>query len=640
MSEIEPTHQNDSTPRGPCVFLLRGDFQHICGSLEEGSLSGMAASSALREAAFRLSEQETQPTQADEANRSASFSEAAALCEESPRQAPSLPGQVSPACSSAAPRSERKVLVQGSSFESSLPSFLLQADSSARKVPCAGQESFTLVRSTSSRLLRALERTNTQVSAKAKVSAATKARLKELFNKFDEDNSGFLSKEELRAVAENNMALRDREAINKILEQAIARVDKDNNDLLDYEEFLELTVEEQPSIFQSYPLLFEALLCVAYLATAPPVYCSFNDDQGKWSFWDAFYFSIVTLTTIGYGDFVPLNDGMRLFTILYIIFGLAIVAQIAEKVVLLLVKYYEGKVQQLGRNVTEALSQSVGRLHRGSRTSSGFTAALYSRSWPFFSQCVHCSGATPETRYFVRKLGYAALLFTLPIVLATIFFSVNEDWPWLHAFYWSVVTGTTVGYGDLKLKHESSRIFSVLFIPTGFACVGVAIGNIAAIRVELAMDRQKRKLLSKSLSIDMLEDMDKDGNGVDRCEFVCAMLVQLNKVTQEDLVPLLMKFDDLDVDGSGVLTQQDMDIRKRQRQRMGRTRKGMACIKRSPTIADEDFAAKSQQDCSQFMVTMSDPAAREVLAAAAAPEDSSTRIGQAACASARLLAEP
>ncbi|NJL93242.1 MAG: two pore domain potassium channel family protein [Anaerolineae bacterium] len=43
-----------------------------------------------------------------------------------------------------------------------------------------------------------------------------------------------------------------------------------------------------------------------------------------WSLFDALYFSVITLTTIGYGDFAPQTVAGRAFTIAYIFFGLAI----------------------------------------------------------------------------------------------------------------------------------------------------------------------------------------------------------------------------------------------------------------------------------------------------------------------------
>lgn len=44
-----------------------------------------------------------------------------------------------------------------------------------------------------------------------------------------------------------------------------------------------------------------------------------------WRWLDAFYFSFITLTTIGFGDFAPQTDLGKLFTILYIIIGVGII---------------------------------------------------------------------------------------------------------------------------------------------------------------------------------------------------------------------------------------------------------------------------------------------------------------------------
>jgi voltage-gated potassium channel len=53
-----------------------------------------------------------------------------------------------------------------------------------------------------------------------------------------------------------------------------------------------------------------------------------------WSLLDAFYFSVVTLATVGYGDFSPATAAGKLFTVAYILVGvgllgsfLALVAQ-------------------------------------------------------------------------------------------------------------------------------------------------------------------------------------------------------------------------------------------------------------------------------------------------------------------------
>ena len=45
----------------------------------------------------------------------------------------------------------------------------------------------------------------------------------------------------------------------------------------------------------------------------------------NWSWVDAICFSMVTLTTVGFGDFAPKTDGGKIFTIFYIIIGIGII---------------------------------------------------------------------------------------------------------------------------------------------------------------------------------------------------------------------------------------------------------------------------------------------------------------------------
>ncbi len=44
-----------------------------------------------------------------------------------------------------------------------------------------------------------------------------------------------------------------------------------------------------------------------------------------WSWIDCMYFCVITLTTIGYGDFSPQTDGGKIFTMVYILIGLGMI---------------------------------------------------------------------------------------------------------------------------------------------------------------------------------------------------------------------------------------------------------------------------------------------------------------------------
>lgn len=45
-----------------------------------------------------------------------------------------------------------------------------------------------------------------------------------------------------------------------------------------------------------------------------------------WSPVDSLYFSVVTLATVGFGDLHPTTTAAKLFTVLYILFGLGVLA--------------------------------------------------------------------------------------------------------------------------------------------------------------------------------------------------------------------------------------------------------------------------------------------------------------------------
>ncbi|TVP86535.1 MAG: two pore domain potassium channel family protein [Alkalicoccus sp.] len=47
---------------------------------------------------------------------------------------------------------------------------------------------------------------------------------------------------------------------------------------------------------------------------------------------DAFYFSVITLSTVGYGDFSPQTDFGKLFTVVYIFTGIGLLMAFAGRI--------------------------------------------------------------------------------------------------------------------------------------------------------------------------------------------------------------------------------------------------------------------------------------------------------------------
>jgi voltage-gated potassium channel len=52
----------------------------------------------------------------------------------------------------------------------------------------------------------------------------------------------------------------------------------------------------------------------------------------RWSIVDSLYFSVVTLATVGFGDLHPTTDAAKLFTVVYILAGLGVLAAFISEI--------------------------------------------------------------------------------------------------------------------------------------------------------------------------------------------------------------------------------------------------------------------------------------------------------------------
>lgn len=71
-----------------------------------------------------------------------------------------------------------------------------------------------------------------------------------------------------------------------------------------------------------------------------------------WGFLDAFYFVVITVTTIGYGDLVPKSVEGKIFTMFFAFFGVATAFYILSLISSSIFKKHVGKqVSQIKQNV-------------------------------------------------------------------------------------------------------------------------------------------------------------------------------------------------------------------------------------------------------------------------------------------------
>ncbi len=82
------------------------------------------------------------------------------------------------------------------------------------------------------------------------------------------------------------------------------------------------------------------------------------------------------------------------------------------------------------------------------------------------------------------------LLVVFTLVGGTIFYSLEEGWSVVDAFYFSVTTLTTVGLGDLVPATTFGKLFTVIYI---FAGLGLIAGFINTVTREALNDRGRRR---------------------------------------------------------------------------------------------------------------------------------------------------
>ncbi len=92
------------------------------------------------------------------------------------------------------------------------------------------------------------------------------------------------------------------------------------------------------------------------------------------------------------------------------------------------------------------------------------------------------------------RIIFAATLVT--IATGTVFYHYVEGFSWIDAYYFSVITLTTVGYGDLVPHTDIGKLFTTLYI---FVGVGIITGFITTLSKRAAQKRIEKQSKSQEI---------------------------------------------------------------------------------------------------------------------------------------------
>jgi hypothetical protein len=101
----------------------------------------------------------------------------------------------------------------------------------------------------------------------------------------------------------------------------------------------------------------------------------------------------------------------------------------------------------------------------------------------FLARVVRSAWKDPVVR------GVMATIVML-LVLATVFYTVVEGWSVLDSIYFAVITGLSIGYGDLVPESPIAKIFTMFYAL-------LAVGLFVALATSLAKAALERKSREK-----------------------------------------------------------------------------------------------------------------------------------------------
>lgn len=95
------------------------------------------------------------------------------------------------------------------------------------------------------------------------------------------------------------------------------------------------------------------------------------------------------------------------------------------------------------------------------------------------------TGVRPPSGFY-PSLATASVIITL----STIAYHFIEGWSYFDSFYFSVITITTVGYGDMHPTTVSSKIITILLL---FSGVGIGLYILSSFSRSLIRGRANRR---------------------------------------------------------------------------------------------------------------------------------------------------
>mmetsp|Transcript_21190 Transcript_21190/g.35913 ORF Transcript_21190/g.35913 Transcript_21190/m.35913 type:complete len:364 (-) Transcript_21190:84-1175(-) len=293
---------------------------------------------------------------------------------------------------------------------------------------------------------------------------------------------------------------------------------------------------------------------------------------------DSLYITVITFTTVGYGDYAPKLVCMKLFTILFILFGLMIVGHVVDilfdYIVQKRIDASKEKLISIWFGIECDDSGTIGDddihaevqlpLISENATSSSSSSSSIKRSTHLCSGLASIVNVPSE---IVRAFVGSIVMISLTIAVGVLFYIVLDEKDVINAVYLATATVSTVGYGDIVPTHDSSKLFTCLYAVVGAICFGRAISDFIGAVSDHHLHCKHTELLNASvLDYSTFAKANTDGTDrVTREEFLVYRLIQMGLLEEPVKNLIYDQYARMDKDKNGILTIDDIMIAHRKR---------------------------------------------------------------------------
>uniref|UniRef100_A0A7S4DYR0 Potassium channel domain-containing protein n=1 Tax=Lotharella globosa TaxID=91324 RepID=A0A7S4DYR0_9EUKA len=230
----------------------------------------------------------------------------------------------------------------------------------------------------------------------------------------------------------------------------------------------------QESLFQqgnfssSQLSIVRDLMTMAAQEEYSPYHETWTEEESDeiWSYGESLYFTLVTLSTVGYGDMSPQTEGGKVFLIFYTIPGIPLMICINLS---------------LGGYVISAVFLAMHRLNTW-------------RKWEL-----------DKKKPFATELTLLSMLLLLAFIMTIIFaalLTIQEDWTYFDSLYFTWTTLTTIGYGDLTIENNhyvTASISLIVLLAISFAAASALVAMLT--RILHIVDKRRQSSTSSRVQL-------------------------------------------------------------------------------------------------------------------------------------------